>query len=486
MIPKIKTYSITPNKKFVGRTQEKKIIEDFCHLKEAAILVVYGRRRIGKTELLEQTLIDKKILKFEGIEGQTPQESKIHFTKTLLKYTPDLPSNLIKNDSWLDLFECLAELCAKDEWYIYFEEIQWLASYQEDFIAELKHAWDNSFKRNKQLKLILCGSSPSFIINKIIRSRSLYNRSMHSIHVKELSINETQELIGTKDKNKFEIMDAYLTLGGIPEYLKVLKKRSSYFLDICFESFTPNGYFFNEFEKIFSSTLSYHPIHKEIIQILGQTHTLSRNALIKKLKKNSGGHITKALFELEETGLISKITPIGSGPKTTLVVYTLKDNYLHFYFKFIEPIKEKILRGQYIDEPTQAISYESYRKWLGLSFERYCRNHAHIFAKIMSFAAVEYQSGYLFDRNGIHSGKGGVQLDLVFKRKDRVLSLCEIKYTENPVGISIMAEMNQKIERITIPNSHSISRVLISANGAQQKVIDGPNFDHIITLNDIF
>ncbi len=213
----MKSWIIKENKEFVGRQHELGLLKKIGLAHQSSIVIVYGRRRVGKTELLEQAFRDRNILKFEGREGLSEKEQIDAALAQLLLYADDSlpPNKSVKN--WGDFFQVLASYTAKGVWTIYLEELQWLADYKKDIISHLKYVWDNYFRHNPDLILVLCGSSPSFMLDKVVSSQALYNRSQYELPLKEMTILEAKEFL--RNKGSRELFDAYLTLGGIPEYL---------------------------------------------------------------------------------------------------------------------------------------------------------------------------------------------------------------------------------------------------------------------------
>lgn len=242
----MKSTTIKKKKDFIGRALELERLKKIAASnEEARIIVMYGRRRIGKTELLEQAFRDRNILKFEGIESLTEKAQFANAMSQLAIYTqePHLAKTIV--DTWSEFFQLLAKYVQNGTWTIYLEELQWLANYKATLIAELKYVWDNFFRHNPNLILILCGSSPSFMIDHVLHSKALYNRSQYEFHLKEFNLFETKEFL--KKRSEKEVMDAYLTIGGVPEYLKWVTKESSVFLSLCKNSFSSGGFFAKEY-----------------------------------------------------------------------------------------------------------------------------------------------------------------------------------------------------------------------------------------------
>lgn len=476
-------YFIENKEDFVGRRFEWRRLVEIAKTESPQLLVVYGRRRIGKTELLEQVYRQRHVLKFEGIRDKTQAEQMSHVMWQLSEYAKNPLLAKVQVNTWVEVFKHIDETLSTGVWTIYFEEIQWLANYKPDFIAELKFAWDNYFKRKKNLLVILCGSSPSFIVNHVLLSKSLYNRSQHELHLQEFSLSETREFL--KRHSLREVMDAYLTVGGIPEYLQHLQKRSSIFTSLCENAFLPNSFFSKEYERIFVSSLSENKHYRHVIQLLAAKRFLTRDEILNGLKISSSGSISDLLLDLELCGFIEKYIPYNLKETSRLARYCIADNYLQFYYKFIAPMHREIQLGHYQNNPIQAIKMDIYQKWLGFSFERMCRQKNSLIAKILGFHAVHYRSGAYFSRSTQRENPG-FQFDLVFDRDDKVITLCEIKYLQNPVSTNVIAEFERKISHLPDIKKKTIHKVLISAEGIDNALEKRHYFDQVITLEDLF
>ena len=479
----MKPLSIQVNRNFVGRAFELNKLHQISSTKESNIIVVYGRRRIGKTELLEQGFRNRNLLKFEGIEGLSGKAQLSHVMNQLADYTEDRCLLSFTIDTWRDFFKLLAKYTNNGKWTIYFEELQWLANYKGTFISELKYVWDNYFRHNPDLLLILCGSSPSFMLEQVVHSRALYNRSQYEINLRELNLIEAKEFL--KNRSNREVLDAYLTVGGVPEYLQWVHKASSVFLSLCEHSFTADSFFSREYEKIFTSSMAKNQFYKKIIEILSQQKFASRKKLMQTLNITSGGMLTNLLSDLEKSGFICKYHPVHLHVNTILTRYAIADNYLQFYFNFIRPLQNNIDNGMYNQNPTMAIKTDNYMKWLGFAFERFCRKYAHVIAKILGFSGVHYQSGVFFNRSTERENPG-YQLDLVFDRADNVCTLCEIKYLKSRVSTKVIGEFEKKLSLFQYKAKKTIHKVLICNQGAEQALVNEGYFDQIITEDEWF
>ena len=479
----MKAYQIEEKKDFVGRELEFKRLAEITAHEGSKIIVVYGRRRIGKTELLEQAFRNRSLLKFEGLEATTQLDQMRFVMKQLADYAEEPLLAKIAVLDWVEVLKFIAERTKTGIWTIYFEEVQWLADYDTQFITALKYVWDNFFRHNPQLVIILCGSSPSFMINKIIQSRALYNRSEYVFPMRELNLIETKRLLNNNSPQ--EVMDAYLTIGGMPEYLLRLKNKVSVYINLCRESFLPGAFFAHEYERIFISSLADNKHYKKLIYFLSKRKFATRNEIMKHLKINSGGGLTDVLEDLELCGFIEKYSPFNLAEDSLLSRYCITDAYLQYYLKVIHPFASQIEQGDYITEPTRGLNRHMYQQWLGYAFERFCRKYHRQIATILGFSAINYRVGTYFNRRTSDENPG-YQIDLIFDRDDKVITVCEIKYVQSKVTSKVIDDFEKKMELFNNDKNKSIQRVLISNNGPDIKLKQRAYFDRFVLLDDLF
>lgn len=479
----MQTYHVPKNEFFVGRQFEAKQIYEICTLPGSKILVVHGRRRVGKTELLEQLLRERNLLKFEGRENRSQQEQMRFVMHQLASYADEPLLARIAVEDWVEVLKEIALRTNKGEWIVYFEEVQWLANYKTDFVTALKYVWDNFFRYNQALLLILCGSSPSFMINSVLKSKALYNRSQYEIPLRELNVVEAKEMLPSYSNE--EVLDAYLTLGGIPEYLKRLNTRQSIYLSLCKESFLPGAFFTNEYERIFTSSLALNKHYKQIVSFLSQKRYATRNEIANYLQLPSGGALSSELLDLQVCGFIDAYSPYHLSEKSHLMRYCIIDPYMQFYFRFIEPNKKQIDQGDFRSNPISALNMSVYQQWLGYAFERFCRRSHRQIAALLGFQGVKYRSGSYFSRKAEEEERG-FQIDLLFDRDDKVLTICEIKYTQTPLSLKVIDEFEKKMTLLPDIRKKSIQKVLISNRGADQGLQRRAYFDVSIQSDDFF
>lgn len=465
--------------KFLGREEELKILEGAYKSSESQIVVVYGRRRVGKSALINKFLESKTAISVEGLENKNSKSQIKEFTKAIYKYNSDPLLKKTSQLNWGDLFDYLSEnvLNKSGKKIIFLDEFQWLACNRSTLVALLKSYWDRNWSKQNVL-LILCGSIASFMVNKVIHSKALYGRINQELLLKGLKPN--QSLLFFKNKrNKFEVLKYLLIFGGIPKYLEEIKLNQDFETNIENLCFRPNGFMFNEAEKIFYNQFreakTYIIIIKSILD-----RALSFNQISQKLKISSGGSLKLYLDNLENSEIIKSSIPFNKPQNSKLRKYRLSDEYLIFFYKFIEP-KQKLIKEEGLTNLFETTVANKWQGWLGFAFERFCVKNAIYLAKQMGFASKVINLGPWYRKEDEQ-----FQIDLVYELNNKTLVICEVKYTEAAVGTKIIPEMEHKIKLINMPKDYTLQKALISPYGIDRSLKDSEYFDYIVTIDDIF
>ena len=462
-------------KTFVGRGYELARFREIFEFQGPKIVVVYGRRRVGKTTLVHKATKGRKVYFFEGLQGQGRITQLRHFVDQLAATVNDSQLSRLRIESWREAFLLLDGYTRNHACVIYLEEVQWMADYRDELVSDLKFVWDNYFQKNRHLTVVVCGSSPSFLIRKVMQSKALHNRSQWEMPVKELPFADAIQLLG-HDKSPLEQLDGYLAVGGIPEYLNMLNSDSSVYLSLTKNAFSLGGYFVHEADRVFVSSLADRPGYRAVIELLAKKGPLTKSSILKSTGNTSGGGAKDVFEDLELCGFIYPYSPIGLGKVERECKWMICDPYLQLYFRLIAPKLPAIQRGEFNSRPSEGLSHTEYRKWLGLAFERFCLFHHRQIASVLGFVGVEYRVGPYYQRNHLAAG----QLDLVFDRKDRVTTVCKIKYQINPPSGETIMPLERAIQLLPSNKQRSIQKVLISPNGAAPPLVKKGYFDQII------
>lgn len=486
-------YKILANRFFVGRNRELTILREVHAAKAAAIIVVAGRRRIGKTELIEQFFRGDKVIKLEGIQTERPR-GRSHKTLMLKQieacvhrlraYNWDIPSDLEFNN-WTAFFEFLSPTLESQPIIFYLEEIQWLCSYQDDLLAEMKPFWDDRWRHNPSLRIVISGSSPSFIATQFMGNKAIYNRSDQHISLHDFAPTEVAAML--PERGTREHLLASLTIGGIPGYLKRFPQNKSILEALALESFSRNGFFVKEFDRIFISSLAESEHYKKIVETIAKQGSLTRAEVAKKVTgcARAGGELSKILAELVACGFIEEYSPVQQPNAQNGNRFRISDEFIHFFCHFIKPKLRDIAAGKFDNNPALGLPERDLSAFLGLSFERWVRKNSLVIAKILEFSGVEFHAGSFF-----HKAAKGFQIDLLIERADHTLIIVESKYATSPLKTTVASQVNEKIDRMleAFPKyrTYTIRKLLIVSDSAFVPKSLREMFDFMISAEEFF
>lgn len=472
-------------KEFIGRKEELKILHDLYENRGASFVVIRGRRRIGKSRLVEEFGKGKTFHVFTGLPvtaETTAQSQRESFAKQLKK----IFGIAIKADDWWDLLWFLAERTQKGKTVIFFDEISWLGSKDPDFLGKLKAVWDNHFKKSPRLMLILCGSISSWIDKNIISSSGFMGRISSTINLQELSLQECNDFWGINKKaiSAFEKLKVLSVTGGIPRYLEDIRPKSTAESNIQRMCFSNNGILFYEFEQIFSDLFSSRSeIYKRIVTNLAEGRA-TREEIALAIDIKTGGVISKYLDDLQTAGFIARDFSwrLQDGKMSTISYYRLSDNYLRFYLKYILPNKKRIEAGAFKDYSLTLLP--AWNSIMGLQFENLVLNNRQIVKNILKINAADvvFDGPYFQKNTARHEG---CQIDYMVQTKHRNLYICEIKFSQREIKPEITTEVQQKIARLKCPKGFSYRPILIHANEVHPEVEDSGYFAQIIDFGSL-
>ena len=468
---------------FIGREKELRLLGDLIKSEKSAIGVIYGRRRIGKSELIKKAFENEKVLIFEGLENRPKQEQIDNFLFQLYYLTKNEFIRNRKATSWQEAFLMLYESIKGEPRHIVFDEFQWMANYRNEIVGELKQIWDLYISNTPRLKLILCGSIASFMTTKVVKSNALYGRTDLIIHLKGFLLPETKIML--QGKGEDEIIEAQMFTGGVPKYLDLIRVKPSVRLGMQELGFTETGYLTDEYDRIFVSHFGKNPEYAKIIHVLARhPYGLFRQQIAEEAGINLGGGLTNLLGNLELAGFISSTQPVHKGYKSRLIKYYLSDAYLRFYFSFILPNLKKIKSGVQHGIFLQISQSGQFHAWMGRAFEYLCIRHAEKISRILGFSGISFTTGPYFQAP--QKDDTGVQIDLLFNRKDNVITLCEMKYLLSPVGVEVIEEVEQKVQILQSKlGNKTIQRILITRSNPTKDLVASGYFYRIILARDL-
>lgn len=462
---------------FFGREKENHLLEQSYHASKSEIFVIYGRRRIGKSRLLKEFAQSKNSLFFEGLENTKTPGQLNHFFNSLKKQVKDPLLSQSPFKTWDEAFTYLTErvLTHKRKTILVLDELQWMAARQTKLVSLLKWFWDNNWKE-KKVMLILCGSISSYMVDKVIKSKALYGRLSYQLHLKALTPREAAMMF-THKRSQEEIFKYLLVFGGVPKYLEEINLNQSFNQNMNRLCFNPTGSMYDEFEKIFYSQFREPQVYLTICNLL-KDKILSISEISQKIKLGNGGGINRYLKNLEEAGFIKSYYPFGAPDKLKFRRFKLVDEFICFYFKYIRPNKNVIDQSP-SERLFELVTKDGFDIWMGFAFERYCLKHAAFLADIMGFGNMMLQALPYYGLNDTR-----FQIDLIYERSDKVITVCEMKYTEKEVDPSVIAQVEKKCHQLKIPRGYSLERALITTAPPSPIIKDSEYFHHIITLDE--
>ncbi len=483
----------------MGREAECLILDDFLSSNRPEFIAIYGRRRVGKTYLIRQYFQNKKAIFFNttGSKDGIMSEQISHFTKEIgTVFYNGVPLKSGKN--WDDTFEILTKAInntPKNKKVILFlDEFPWMATKKSRLLEALDYYWNQYWSRDKRVKLIICGSSASWIINKIINNKAgLHNRiTKPALLIEPLKLRATKQFLtkqGVKLNNR-QLIQIYMITGGVPYYLSNIQKGLSATKIIDQLAFRNKSLLINEFDNLFSSLFSNHEICEDMIRIISQyQYGIGQEELFKRIDRNIKGKLglTK-LKEMEEAGFITSFIPYFH--KKRGIYYKVIDEYTLFYLKWIEPIKNTLLKKSlplgYWEKQQNTAAWNS---WSGLAFESICYKHVSQISEALGLSSVAIPSTWRF-KSPKGSTNKGAQIDLLFDRDDDAITICEIKYTDLPFMIDkqyvkILQTKIDVFKKITKTNKQ-IFLAMISASGIKNNMYSEEMVDAVVVLDDLF
>lgn len=469
----------------IGRKEEEQILKEALRSPEAEMLAVIGRRRIGKTFLVAS--VYKKELAFEitGVQDASRSQQLRTFADQL-RYLAEVEISPPKD--WLDAFFMLRKhlepKMGKKKVVLFFDELPWLATPRSGFLKALGYFW-NSWASRQNMVLVICGSAASWMIKKVVNNKGgLHNRITKYIHLKPFTLAETEVYFKARGirLNRYQIVQLYMALGGVPHYLKEVKKGKSAVQNIDQILFSEASFLKNEFSRLYPALFDNADHHIAIIRALAKKRQgLARQQIIQLAKTPQGGATTTVLDELLQSGFIGAYYPLGKKKKEML--YRLTDEYSLFYLQFIEN-KQNEGSGTWM----RLSQTQEYAAWSGYTFESICLKHIPQIKKALGISGV-YTTAASFYRKGAKDEKGA-QIDLVLDRNDQIIHLFEVKFHNKVFTLSKDAAEKLREKRDVFEETTGTHKQLfislITTFGLKPNEHSIGLIDQVLQLDDLF
>lgn len=469
----------------IGREYEISELRRAYESDQSEFVAVYGRRRIGKTFLINETFNGRFAFRAAGIEGEK-KAVQLDAFRAELKLQGYRACPKLKD--WISAFselEIFLEGMDAGKKVIFLDELPWFDSPCSGFLRAFEWFWNSWASSRKDVLLIICGSATTWIIDEVINSRGgLHGRVSYEIPLAAFTLRECEEFAAYRRLgfDRRQILECYMAFGGVAYYWNLLREGMS-----AAQNF--NRLFFGvanelrvEFDRVFASLYRTSKLHVEIVRVLGRRKTgMTRDEVVAGVGTVSSGDVSRALKELEQCGFIRHYFMIGKSRYGGL--YQLIDPYCLFYFDFIENWK-----GNDSEHWTRNYNAPSVNSWRGHAFELVCLWHVAQIKSALGISGIEadvYSWRWISD----DPVETGVQIDMLIDRADGMVNVCEIKYSDEKYEIDRGEDerIRHRVEMFRKKSGirKSVQSVMISANGVEDGKYKG-NILHYVTLDDLF
>lgn len=469
---------------FIGRSEELKGLKALSKKKSASLVVIKGRRRIGKTRLAEEFAKSfSKHYFFAGLapsQAPTSTEQKLEFSRQMKRQR--IP--VYEETDWGGLLDDLADHCKKGKTLVVLDEISWMGHGEPSFLAKLKNSWDLGFKKNPQLILILSGSNSTWIEKNILNDTGFVGRISHRLTLEELPLPDCNKFWDKQalQVSAYDKLKVLSVTGGVPRYLEEIDptvSAESIIKRLCFKR---EGLLFHEFENIFADSLSVKSTHyRTIVRYLS-----NKNASLVEIAKHLGreqtsGDITSYLEDLCQVGFVTRdySWDLQKNRESKTSLFRLSDNYLRFYLRYIEP-NQKIVQSGTMDSLPQG-----WDSIMGLQFENLVLSRGN---RLKLYDILEIPTDSIIQANPFLQTETQrrlkCQIDFLIQTKDGSLYICEIKFRKKPLGKEVINDVSEKIHRLKKPKYMSCRPVLIHVNGVNENILKSDFFIKSIDFSE--
>lgn len=472
---------------FFGRKEELSILNRLLKKKTASLVVIRGRRRVGKSRLAKEFAGKERFIKLVGLAPEkniSAQDQREHFASEVAR---QCGLAVVNASDWSNLFLQLAQASESGRVFILLDEISWMAEGDSTFLPKLKTFWDEHFSQNPKLIMMLCSSVSIWIEENIVSSTAFVGRLSQKLTLRELPLMDAVKFWGNKIQkvSKYELFKIFAITGGIPRYLEEIIFSSSAEDNIKALCFNPGGVLVDEFDEIFNDSFQKNSkYYKQILyQLSSGRKTLLQISEALEIPRN--GRLTEYISALEMGGFIRAdfTWNIKEDSFSDTRAYRLSDNYTRFYLHYIEKRKQKIEQESFRYQSLEALP--GWEGILGLQFENLVLNNRKFIFESLGINPenIQIDNPYFQQKTKRHEA---CQIDYLIQTRKQTLYVCEIKFSKKPIGVKVIKEVQQKIERLVKTSNFSIRPVLIHVNGVCEQVVDADYFDEIIDFGGIF
>lgn len=473
------------NARIIGRSKEYRALEKCLEADTSQLVIVYGRRRVGKTFLITKFFNGRFDFKVTGSYGQSREVQLRAFTNELNLHTGTrhrVPEN------WMDAFfllrEYLSRLPGNEKHVLFFDEMPWLDTPRSGFLPAFEYFWNSWGSTVDNLVCIVCGSATAWLVDNIAQNKGgLYNRQTLRLYIEPFTLKESEEYLKANgfEWSRYDIIENYMIMGGIPYYLSLLDRTMSPEANIDNIFFRKRALLWDEFEHLYSTLFSNSQEYLKVVEALSRKEMgLTRKEISEKTGLPSNGNLTRILANLVNSEFVRPCTFFGNRKQDTL--YKLSDFYSLFYYRFIHNNfdKDEHFWSNTLDSPSR-------NAWAGLTFELVCRQHINQIKQKIGIAGVlSSVSSWFVKADGEHEG---AEIDMLIDRSDRIINICEIKFSidEYVIDRDCELKLRRKIERFRecTKTNKALQLTMITTYGVKKNMYSG-RIQSEVTMDDLF
>lgn len=471
---------------FFGREDILSNLDSLWGKNSASLVTCRGRRRIGKSTLIEK-FASRSGARFIKIEGARPQrrwtnEHELRsFAAQLREQTSDDGAMPV---DWLNAFKRLSNQVSDERTVVLLDEVSWMAYYDDMFAATLKIAWDNLFKTHPKLVLVVCGSVSTWITENILENKAYYGRRSMDVVVPELPIRECvkfwRDRLGRTATR--EVLDVLSVTGGVPRYLEEINPSQTADENLRRMAFTSDSILRTDFDEMFSDVITRQP--KFVARVLEALveRPMTVTEIARKLSVGKGGHVSDALNQLVESGLVARESARNpeTGDDIRACRFRVSDNYTRFYLKCIRPAVRTIDDGSFAFTTLRQL--EGWNAVAGLAFEALIIGHYRELLPQLHLSDSLVYSAAPYRKAGRRKGEG-LQIDLLLQTR-RSLCVVEVK-RRRTISAGIVDEVAQKVSRLKHPSDSTVRAALVYDGSLAPTVPADGYFDAIVSFSQL-
>jgi uncharacterized protein len=472
----------------IGREEEEIIVNKLFTTQKSELLLVMGRRRVGKTYFIEHVFNDTLTFHFIGTKDAETENQLSKFKEKISKYFKknDIEINIEK---WASAFNylsnCLSALRkSKKKKVIFFDEFPWIDSHKSNFLNEFSYWW-NDWAVKQNIIVVIAGSATSYLIDNFEDSEGgLHNRVTQKINLQPFTLQEVKIFFQKKNiyLDDYNIIQLYMAMGGIPHYLENVEKGESATQAINRMCFRKSGILKNEFDNLYKALFKHPENYISIIKALSSKHKgLTRQEIVQYTGLSDGGGLTKLLKELEACSFIIKLDTLEKKSKD--ILYKLIDEYSLFYFNFIEN-RRTTARDAWLHYSKS----QSFSVWQGYAFENLCFRHINAIKEALGISGIYSENASFYYKGS--KAKTGFQIDMIINRSDHVMNICEMKFYNKEVTVDRVMADKLRIRRATFAELSKTKKLLlntlITSYGCESNEHSLSQIDNVVTMQDFF